>query len=379
MNVDDNILWHRRLGHVGMSTIEKLLKLDLVVGMPKLNLKLDSVCEACQLGKQTRKSFKNKNFISTSMLLELLHLHLCGPSRTTSLGGKSYAFVIVDDFSRYTWTLFLAHKNDAFDHFKVFVKKVENEKNLFIKQIRSDHGTEFQNENFSNFCQDKGIGHNFSCPRTPQQNGVVERKNKTLVEIARTMLCEHSLPKYFWAEAMNSACYIINRVSIRPILKKTPYELWRGRKLNISYFRTFGTKCFIHNNGKDNLGKFDAKSDKGIFLGYSTTSRAYRVFNKRTLVVEESMHVIFDESNPCVPSTPNIDDDDLEILGEKMESTSLIDKGKDKEDTPLPKEWTTHKDHPIDLIIGSPSKGVSTHSSNMCNYLLFFRKLNLNV
>lgn len=189
------------------------------------------------------------------------------------------------------------------------------------------------------------------------------------------MLCEHSLPKYFWAEAINSACYIINRVSIRPILKKTPYELWRGRKPNISYFRTFGTTCFIHNNGKDNLGKFDAKSDKGIFLGYSTTSRAYRVFNKRTLVVEESMHVIFDESNPCISRTQIVDDDDLEILGDQLESTSLTDKGKDKEDSPLSKEWTTHKDHPIDLIIGSPSKGVSTRSSNMCNYLAFLSQI----
>lgn len=125
------------------------------------------------------------------------------------------------------------------------------------------------------------------------------------------MLCEHSLPKYFWAEAMNSACYIINRVSIRPILKKTPYILWRGRKLNISHSRTFGTKCFIHNNGKDNLGKFDAKSDKGIFLGYSTTSHAYRVFNKRTLIVEEFIHVSFDESNSIPSRTYITDDDDI--------------------------------------------------------------------
>lgn len=122
------------------------------------------------------------------MPLELLHLNLCGPSRTTSIGGKYYAFVIVDDYSRYTWTLFLAHKNDSFDNIKIFVTKVENEKILSIKQIRSDQGTEFQNEKFSNFCQDRDIGHNYFCHRTPQQNSVVERKNMTLVEIARTMI-----------------------------------------------------------------------------------------------------------------------------------------------------------------------------------------------
>ncbi|GAV56532.1 hypothetical protein CFOL_v3_00074 [Cephalotus follicularis] len=126
--------------------------------------------------------------------------------------------------------------------------------------------------------------------------------------MCRTLLNENSLPKYFWAEAINTSCYILNRISIRSILKKTPYELWRGRKPNISYFHTFGCKCFIHNNGKEHLGKFDSKVDEGIFLGYSSTSRAYRCFNKRTLLVEESMHVIFDESNPKLPKEVNVDD-----------------------------------------------------------------------
>ena len=118
-------------------------------------------------------------------------------------------------------------------------------------------------------------------------------RNRTLEEMARSMLCENNLPKYFWAEAINTSCYIINRAIIRAILKKTLYEPFRERKPNISYFHPFGCKCFFLNNGKDNLGKFDAKSDESIFLGYSLTSKAFRVFNKRTLVVEESIHVIF--------------------------------------------------------------------------------------
>ena len=111
------------------------------------------------------------------------------------------------------------------------------------------------------------------------------------------MLNENSLPKYFWAEAVNTACYVLNRVLSIPNLNKTPYELWKDRKPNIGYFKVFGCKCFVLNT-KDNLGKFDPKSDVGIFLGYSNSSKAYRVYNKRTLVVEESMHVMFDESNP---------------------------------------------------------------------------------
>jgi len=163
--------------------------------------------------------------------------------------------------------------------------------------IKSDHGREFQNEKFDKFCSKLGIKHNFSAPRTPQQNGVVERKNRSLEELARTMLNKTGLPKYFWADVVSTACYVINRVLIRPILKQAPYELFRGRKPNLSHLKVFGCKCFILNNGKDNLGKFDFKSDKGIFLGYSQHGHAYRVYNKRTMLVEESVHVNFDETN----------------------------------------------------------------------------------
>ncbi|KAH9697863.1 hypothetical protein KPL71_023789 [Citrus sinensis] len=143
---------------------------------------------------------------------------------------------------------------------------------------------------------------------TPQQNGVVERKNRSIQEMARTMLNENALPKYFWAEAFNTACYVLNRVLIRLHLNKTPYELWKDRKPNIGYFKVFGCKCFILNT-KDNLGKFDPKFDVGIFLGYSNSSKAYRVYNKRTLVVEESMHVTFDESNLTSAEKEVVNDD----------------------------------------------------------------------
>ena len=149
------------------------------------------------MGKQIKTSFKNKIFISTSRHLELLHMDLFGPSRTTSLGGKSYAFVIVDDFSRYTWVLFLAHKNDVFHEFSKLCRKIQNEKGFTISYRRSDHGREFENVEFDSFCDEQGIEHTFSAPRTPQQNGVVERKNRTLQEMARTILHENNLPNYF--------------------------------------------------------------------------------------------------------------------------------------------------------------------------------------
>jgi hypothetical protein len=163
----DKWIWHKRTGHVSMKTISKLSKLDLVRGLPKINYDIDKICEPCTRGKQVKSSFKPKEFISTKRPLELLHIDLFGPVKTTSLGGKNYGFVIVDDFSRYTWVLFLKHKDDSLEAFKTFCLKVQNEKSINIISIRSDHGDEFENSQFEIFLDEKGISHNFSCPRTP--------------------------------------------------------------------------------------------------------------------------------------------------------------------------------------------------------------------
>jgi len=302
-----------------MQHFNRLNKKQLVEGLPKLKFEKDRVCETCQKGKQIKVSFKPKNVVSTERPLEMFHMDLFGPSRTMSLGGNLYALVTVDDFSRYTWTLFLAAKNDTFHVFKRLAKMLENEKSSKIVSIRSDHGGEFQNERFEHFCEKHGIKHNFSAPRTPQKNGVVERKNMSLEELARTMINENSLPKYFWADVVNIACYVLNRVLIRPILKKTtPYEPFKWRRPVLSHLKVFGCKCFILNNDKESLGKFDAKADEGFFLGYATQSHAYRVYNKRLMTVEESMHVIFDESNPKLQDhVPKIADEEETTLEKK--------------------------------------------------------------
>ena len=172
------------------------------------------------------------------------------------------------------------------------------------------------------------------------------------------MLNEHSLPKYFWAEAVNTTYYILNRVLVRPLLTKTPYELWNNKKPNVSYFKVFGCKCFILNE-KDNLGKFDAKSDEGIFLGYSSVSKAFRIFNKRTLIIEESIHVVFNEISEIKKN--DLDDDvnfDSLNLNETPSPTSNLDAS-----TSLPKDWKYVDAHPKELILGDTSKGVQTRSS----------------
>ncbi|GJQ93649.1 retrovirus-related pol polyprotein from transposon TNT 1-94 [Tanacetum coccineum] len=158
------------------------------------------------------------------------------------------------------------------------------------------------------FCNANGITHNFSAPRTPQSNGVVERKNRTLQEMSRTMLNEQSLPQKFWCNAVDTSTYILNRILIRAILGKTPYELLRGRKPTLDYFRVFGSMCFILNT-KNYLTKFDPKSYKGVFLGYSQNSKAYIVLNKHTRKIEESLNVTFDETPPPSKTSPLVDDD----------------------------------------------------------------------
>ena len=211
---EEGWLWHKRLAHVNLNQLEKLVRKELVIGLPKLKFKDGMICDACQKGKQTKTSFKTKKEISTSKPLHLLHMDLIGPSRVKCFGETLYTLVIVDDFSRFTWTIFLASKDETFVNFVTFAKKVQNEKGISIVSIRTDHGGEFDNQLFEDYCNNQGIDHNFSAPRTPQQNGVVERKNRVLTEMARAMLNDKEMSQVFWADAMSTACYISNRAYI---------------------------------------------------------------------------------------------------------------------------------------------------------------------
>jgi hypothetical protein len=337
-----------------VKNLSRISKNDLVKGLPKLNFKKDHFCDSCQQGKMHRSTFKSKKVVSTKRPLELLHIDLFGPSRIASLNGSKYVLVIVDDYSRFTWTYFLKHKNDAFSEFTSFCKLIQNQKSTSIISIRSDHGGEFENDLFSDFCKKYGIFHEFSFPRTPQQNGVVERKNRTLQECARTLLCDSNLPKHFWAEAISCACYVLNRVLLRPILNKTSFELFYDKIPKISYFRVFGCKCFILNT-KDNLDKFDSKSDEGIFVGYSMRSKAYRIFNKKTSSIEESLNVVFDENVSC-DRLINLDDDIDETISIDSEKVVIND------NSTLPRSFVEVRDHPHENILGNISDNVRTRS-----------------
>ncbi|GKE53750.1 putative ribonuclease H-like domain-containing protein [Tanacetum coccineum] len=237
--------------------------------------------------------------------LELLHMDLFGHVSVESINKKRYCLVVTDDFSRFSWVFFLATKDETSEILCKFIIGLENQLNHNVKIIRCDNGTEFKNHAMNELCAKKGIKREFSVARTPQQNGVAERKNRTLIEAARTMLADSLLPIPFWAEAINTACYILNRVLVTKPQNKTPYELLIGNSPSINFMRPFGCPLTILNT-LDSLGKFDGKSNEGYLLGYSTTSKAFRVYNKRTKRVEENLHIDFLEDQPNVIGTrPN--------------------------------------------------------------------------
>ncbi|GJW42622.1 putative ribonuclease H-like domain-containing protein [Tanacetum coccineum] len=292
---NESNLWHRRLGHVNFKTMNKLVRGNLVRGLPLKLFEINQTCVACQKGKQHRASCKTKTVSSISQLLQMLHMDLFGPTFVKSLMKKMYCLVVTDDFSRFSWVFFLATKDETSEILKTFITGIENLIDLRVKVIRCDNGTEFKNRVMNQFCEMKGIKREFSVARTPQQNGVAERKNRTLIEAARTMLADSKLPTTFWAEAVNTACYVQNRVLVIKPHNKTPYELFLGRKPALSFMRPFGCPVTILNT-IDHLGKFDGKADEGFFIGYSTNSKAFRVFNSRTRIVEENLHVQFSEN-----------------------------------------------------------------------------------
>ncbi|GKB25736.1 putative ribonuclease H-like domain-containing protein, partial [Tanacetum coccineum] len=292
VTLDALMLWHRRLCHVNFKTINNLVKENLVRGLPSKCFENDQTCVACLKGKQHKASCKSKIQNSITQPLFMLHMDFFGPTFVSSLMNKKYCLVVTDDYSRFTWVFFLASKDEPSGILKSFITEIENLVDKKVKIIGCDNGTEFKNRVMSDFCEKKGIKREFSVARTPQQNGVAERRNRTLIKAARTMLADSKLPTTFWAEAVNTACYVQNRVLVVKPHSKTPYELFRGRTPALSFMRPFRCHVTILNT-LDYLGMFDGKSDEGFFVGYSLNSKAFRVYNIKTRKVEENLHIRF--------------------------------------------------------------------------------------
>jgi len=265
-------LWHERFGHLSMQTLSAMQKSGIVVDLPPIS-DSDEVCEACMKGKQHRQPFPQESNTRAEAPLQLVHADLSGKMNTQALGGSSYYFALIDDYSRKTWVYFLREKSQAFGKFKEWLAMVEAETGRKLKKLRTDRGGEFLSGEFTTFCKERGIKRQLTNPHTPQQNGVAERKNRTIMEMARSMLNGKSLPNSFWAEAVNTAVYILNRCTTKAVDGRTPQEAYSGKKPSVAHLKVFGSECFMHIPDEERT-KLQPKSRKCIFLGYDMESKA---------------------------------------------------------------------------------------------------------
>ncbi|GKA15058.1 retrovirus-related pol polyprotein from transposon TNT 1-94 [Tanacetum coccineum] len=336
---------------------------------------------------------------SAFLHVNLLHMDLCGPMRVASINGKKHILVIVDDYSKYTWTLFLRSKDETPEVLKDFLTMIQRNLQAQVISVRTDRGTEFLNKTLHAYFKEEGIKHQTSTPRTPEQNGVVERRNRTLVEAARTMLSASKLPLSFWAEAVATACYTQNRSIIISTHGKTAYHLINDRKPSIKHLHIFGCICYITRDG-ENLDKMKEKGDPCVMVGYSTQSKGYRVYNKRNdlmlrLVPQGHRRQIMTTLTPCtrqnvVPTAKKTDSSQqgLEFLFSPLledyynptheigkSSLHIIDNTDAHSFQPQSHDYRWTKDHPLEQVRGNPTMPVQTRRQlatdpEMCMFAL---------
>lgn len=287
----DSSLWHRRLGHICNENLNKVQRASIGV---KFTSNSNQKCIVCVQGKQSRAPF-NEIGKRAENLLDLIHSDVLGPLKIKSTGGARFLVTFIDDYSRKVFLIPIKQKSDVFSEFVKFKNLVENQCSRKIKVFRSDNGTEYVNKQFEKLFEKCGIVHQKTTPYTPQQNGVSERMNRTIIERVRCMLTDAKMSPKFWAEAAVTATYLQNRVPCRGN-SRCPEEIWTNEKPNLEHLRVFGCKAMVH-VPQEKRTKLDIKSTECIFFGYSTESKAYRMYNPKTKKIVTSRDVIFIENN----------------------------------------------------------------------------------
>ncbi|GJR15160.1 retrovirus-related pol polyprotein from transposon TNT 1-94 [Tanacetum coccineum] len=319
--VDNSTLWHRSLGHANMRLVQNLTSNELVKNLPNLSFERHFY-DMCGLGSQGNVNNRTGNELSTTRVLELLHLDLFGPSLIQSYEGNFYTLMIVDDHSNDTWVVFVESKDDVLEKFKILCKRLENIHDCSIVSIVTIHSSEFDKLQFESFCEQHGMSYNLSGSFTSQSSEIVERTHHKLRKMSRAMLDEQSIPQNFWCNALDTATYIFNRVYIRKFINKTPCKILRDRKPSIEYFRVFGYKVYIL-NPKEHLTKFDLNL----------------------------YEVTFNENLPELKSPPLVEDDGInepivqDLNGSPSLQVNILDEG-------YPKSVKKDKGHLIEQVIG---------------------------
>src|ERR1043165_5730093 len=278
-------LWHARMGHVNFDSLRQLSTKGMARGLPKIQHP-SQVCDACITGKQSRLPFPSQASFRATRPLELVHADLCGTITPTSLAGNNYFFLIVDDYSRYMWIYMLKSKDQVYENFKKFLSEAQTETSHKDRKLRTDCGGEFTSRALTTYCEEKGILRQLTAPYTPQQNGVVERKNRSVMSMTRSMLKAMNVPQNLWAEATRQAIYILNRLPTKALQGMTPYEAVNRKAPNIKHIRVFGCIAYAKVT-TPYLKKLEDRSKKMVHQGNENGSKAYRLYDP----VEEKIHI----------------------------------------------------------------------------------------
>lgn len=292
-------IWHRRLGHLNLGSLRKLAQSDMVIGFdydPEKATEGIGFCESCVEGKSHRLPFQPRQGKQSNTPLELVHSDVCGKLNIKSLGGAQYFLTFIDDSTRYVWIYVLKRKDEVFTKFCEWKAMVENSTGCKLKTLRSDNGGEYTSAEFTDYLKREGIRHELTIPRTPEQNGVAERMNRTLVEMVRSMLSDSKAPSRFWAEALSTAAYIRNRCPTKSVEGMTPIEALTGKKPDLTHLRRFGCAAYAH-IPKEERQKLNPKTRKCILLGYGMDTKGYRLYDPIRGRVVICRDVIFNESD----------------------------------------------------------------------------------
>ncbi len=297
-------MWHRRFGHLGLYGLKALLKHSMVDGLDVNDFPESEICESCIKAKAHRLPFEASSVNRAQEPLGRIHSDVCGKMGTKSLSGGEYFVTFIDDYTHYVWIYILKKKDEVLQFFCKWKEMVELESGRKVKIIRSDNGGEYTSFAFSSYLASKGIKHEFTVPHTPEQNGVAERQNRTLIEGVRAMLNDSGLPHRFWAEALSTAVYVRNRSPTKVLQSMTPCEAWHGIKPNVKTLRIFGCRAYAH-VPKVERRKLEPKARKCVLLGYGEQKKGYRLFDISSAKVIHSRDVVFNESSmPGIKKEP---------------------------------------------------------------------------
>ena len=290
---EETWLWHNRLGHVNFKAMELMSREELALGIPKF-MQPKKNCEGCLMSKQARKPFPSQALFIAKKPLELIYADICGPISPSTLAGNKYFLLFVDDCTRKMWVYMLKTKGEAFETFKKFKALVERGTESKIKILRTDRGGEFCSLEFRSFCDEVGIQRHYTAPYSPQQNGVVERRNRTVAAMTRSILKSSNMPSYMWGEAVRHSVYLLNRLPTKVLKGRTPHEAWSGRKPDLSHIKMFGCVAYMKTPSV-HTSKLDDRSKMVVYLGKEPGTKASRLYDPNHRTLHVSRDIVFQE------------------------------------------------------------------------------------